>query len=353
MNAGPVLIMAGGTGGHVFPALAVARELEALGTPVVWLGTRAGLEADVVPRAGFAMESIQVTGLRGKGMTRLLKAPFMLALALWQALGVLRRVRPRAVLGMGGFVTGPGGLMAWLTRRPLLIHEQNSVAGLTNRILSRFATRVMEAFPGSLPEAVHTGNPVREDIAALPEPEHRVAAHEGAMHLLVLGGSLGAQALNEVVPRAVARLSGVLRPEVWHQTGRRKLDAGRRAYEMAAVGPEDIDVAELHDATSFGELQQSEAVGFCPLGEGGRFAESGATKLGGKLPINPSGGLESRGHPLGASGLAQIHEIVTQLRHEAGNRQVENCRLGLAENGGGLVGYEGAAMGIHLLERFA
>jgi len=127
----------------------------------------------------------------------------------------------------------------------------------------------------------------------------------------------------------------------------------RRAYEMAAVGPEDIDVAELHDATSFGELQQSEAVGFCPLGEGGKLAESGATRLGGKLPINPSGGLESRGHPLGASGLAQIHEIVTQLRHEAGSRQVENCRLGLAENGGGLVGFEGAAMGIHILEKFA
>ena len=127
----------------------------------------------------------------------------------------------------------------------------------------------------------------------------------------------------------------------------------RRAYEMAAVGPGDIDVAELHDATSFGELQQSEAVGFCPLGEGGKLAESGATILGGKLPINPSGGLESRGHPLGASGLAQIHEIVTQLRHEAGSRQVENCSLGLAENGGGLVGFEGAAMGIHILERIA
>jgi len=125
----------------------------------------------------------------------------------------------------------------------------------------------------------------------------------------------------------------------------------KKAYEISGVGPDDIDVAELHDATAFGELQHSEAVGFCPPGEGGLFAESGATKLGGRLPINPSGGLESRGHPLGASGLGQIHEIVTQLRHEAGPRQVKNCRIGLSENGGGLIGFEGAALGIHILER--
>lgn len=235
MSGRPILIMAGGTGGHVFPALAVARELRARGAPVVWLGTHRGLEARVVPEAGFPMEWVKVSGLRGKGVLKWFQAPFMLTLALWQALGVLWRVRPLAVLGMGGFVTGPGGLMAWLTRRPLLIHEQNSVAGLTNRLLAPLACRVMEAFPGSLPRALHTGNPVREEIAALPVPAERFAGRQGALRLLVLGGSLGAQVLNEVVPAALARIAPGERPEVWHQTGSRNLEAGRRAYQEAGV----------------------------------------------------------------------------------------------------------------------
>src|SRR5690606_6687072 len=182
-----ILIMAGGTGGHVFPALAVAEELRSAGHPVVWLGTQAGLEARVVPAAGLPMAWVRVRGLRGKGLLRVLTAPFMLAGALLQAGSVLCRLRPRAVLGMGGFVTGPGGFMAWLLRRPLLIHEQNSVAGLTNRLLAPLATRVMEAFPGSLPvrlQPLHTGNPVRGAITRVAPPAERFAGREGPMRLL-------------------------------------------------------------------------------------------------------------------------------------------------------------------------
>jgi UDP-N-acetylglucosamine--N-acetylmuramyl-(pentapeptide) pyrophosphoryl-undecaprenol N-acetylglucosamine transferase len=233
----PVLIMAGGTGGHVFPALAVARELTALGVPVSWLGTRRGLEASVVPAAGYPLNLFRVTGLRGKGALRLLLAPFMLLLAMLQALVVLLRIRPVAVLGMGGFTAGPGGVVAWLLRRPLLIHEQNSVPGTTNRLLAPLARRVLEGFPGSLParyKALHTGNPVRADIAALPEPRERFRGREGELRLLVIGGSLGAQVLNRVVPEAVARLPEGLSLRVHHQTGRAEETAVREHY--AALG---------------------------------------------------------------------------------------------------------------------
>ncbi len=237
-NGRPILIMAGGTGGHVFPALAVARELKQAGMPVVWLGTRAGLEAKVVPQAGFKVAWIKVSGLRGKGLLKQIAAPFMLMHALWQSLWVMLSLRPRAVLGMGGFVTGPGGLMAWLTRRPLLIHEQNSIAGLTNRLLAPLAKCVMEAFPGALAdkaETIHTGNPVRADIAALAAPDARFASHDKPLHLLVLGGSLGAQALNETVPQALALLPEAQRPQVRHQAGAKQIDACVAAYQAASV----------------------------------------------------------------------------------------------------------------------
>lgn len=234
----PILIMAGGTGGHVFPALAVARELQQAGMPVVWMGTHAGLEAKIVPAAGFPMAWVKVSGLRGKGFMQRLRAPFMLAYALLQSLWIMLSLRPRAVLGMGGFVTGPGGLMAWLTRRPLLIHEQNSIAGMTNRLLAPLARCVMEAFPGALADkaaTLHTGNPVRADIAALQAPEQRLAAHDKPLHLLVLGGSLGAQALNETVPQALAMLSEEQRPQVQHQAGGKQLDGCLAAYQAAGV----------------------------------------------------------------------------------------------------------------------
>ena len=221
-NRRPILIMAGGTGGHVFPALAVADELRALGVPVSWLGTRQGLEARVVPEAGYPMSTIRVSALRGKGLLRKFLAPVMLILALWQTLIVFLRLRPAAVLGMGGFTAGPGGVTAWLLRRPLLIHEQNAIPGKTNRLLAPLARCVMEGFPGSLPavrHAVHTGNPVRAEIIALPSPEERFAARGDSLRLLVVGGSLGAQVLNETVPQAIGELPEHERPQVHHQTG--------------------------------------------------------------------------------------------------------------------------------------
>lgn len=229
----PVLIMAGGTGGHVFPALAVAAELSARGVAVAWLGTRRGLEARVVPAAGYPLETVRVSGLRGKGALRLLLAPFMLTLALLQALSIQLRLRPCAVLGMGGFTAGPGGVIAWLLRRPLLIHEQNSVAGMTNRWLLPFARTVMEAFPGSLPATrhpVHTGNPVRAEITQLPAPAERFAMRSGALRVLVIGGSLGARALNETVPAAVQQLAAGHSLQLHHQTGRTDVETVRAAY---------------------------------------------------------------------------------------------------------------------------
>ena len=240
--------MAGGTGGHVFPALAVADELRARGVEVLWLGTRRGIESDVVPRANIDISYINIAGLRGKGMLDLVYAPFKLIAALAQAIAVLRRLQPAAVLGMGGFVTGPGGIAAWLLRKPLLIHEQNAIAGLTNRLLRPFATRVMEAFPRSLQRALHTGNPVRKSIAALHDTNK--AEPSGQLKLLVVGGSLGAKALNEVVPEALAQLAPAQRPEVWHQTGRKLIDATRAIYERhqlnARVDPFIDDMAAAY-----------------------------------------------------------------------------------------------------------
>ena len=234
----PVLIMAGGTGGHVFPALAVARELSILDAPVIWLGTRRGIEAELVPAADIPLEWVRVSGLRGKGWTAWLLAPWRLLVAVVDALRVLRRQRPRVVLGMGGFASGPGGLAAWLLGRPLIIHEQNSVAGLTNRLLAGLAREVLEAFPGSFSGRVKArtvGNPVRAEIFAVPEPDVRLAGRNGPLRLLVLGGSQGALALNETVARAVAALPADLRPEIRHQAGRATLDAATSAYRDAAV----------------------------------------------------------------------------------------------------------------------
>ncbi len=237
MNGRPVVILAGGTGGHVYPALAVAEWLRAGGVPVVWMGTRTGLEARVVPRAGIEMEWLEVSGLRGKGALAWAGAPLRLGRALLQAWRVLGRHRPRSVLGMGGFVSGPGGVAAALRRIPLVIHEQNAVAGLTNRLLRPLARRLLEGFPGVFgdPRAEHVGNPVRAEIAALPPPEVRFAGRRDPWRLLVVGGSLGALALNETVPRALARLRPEDRPEVLHQAGAKTLETARAAYAQAGV----------------------------------------------------------------------------------------------------------------------
>jgi UDP-N-acetylglucosamine--N-acetylmuramyl-(pentapeptide) pyrophosphoryl-undecaprenol N-acetylglucosamine transferase len=239
MSRGPILIMAGGTGGHVFPALALARLLRAASHEVVWLGTRAGLEARVVPAENFAIEWLAMSGLRGKGTATLLLAPFKLLQAVWQALGIVRRRRPALVVGFGGFVTGPGGVAAWLTRRPLLIHEQNAIAGYSNRVLAHLARRVLCAFPDAFPAGVETrvvGNPVRAEIVMQPPPSQRFAKRDGALRLLVVGGSLGAARLNSVVPFAVKESGLELR--VRHQAGERGIDAARKAYAEAGVTAE-------------------------------------------------------------------------------------------------------------------
>jgi UDP-N-acetylglucosamine--N-acetylmuramyl-(pentapeptide) pyrophosphoryl-undecaprenol N-acetylglucosamine transferase len=235
--------MAGGTGGHVFPALALARLLRAQSYEVVWLGTQRGLEARVVPADRLPIEFLSVGGLRGKGLTTLLVAPFRLALALSQALRVMWRHRPVVVVGLGGFVTGPGGVAAWLTRRPLLIHEQNAVAGFTNRCLSHLAREVLEAFPGSFGNGVKAraiGNPVRQDISAIAPPTVRFADRTGAIRILVIGGSQGATRLNAVVPQALARLkqlapADIPAIDVRHQAGERWIEAGRQSYATAGV----------------------------------------------------------------------------------------------------------------------
>jgi UDP-N-acetylglucosamine--N-acetylmuramyl-(pentapeptide) pyrophosphoryl-undecaprenol N-acetylglucosamine transferase len=240
----PVLIMAGGTGGHVFPALALARLLREQDRQVIWLGTRRGLEARVVPADGFAIEWLSVSGLRGKGLVAVLKAPFMLVLSVWQALRIIARHKPAVVVGLGGFVTGPGGLAAWLLGRPLVVHEQNAIAGFTNRCLARLARSVLTAFPSALagrPRVRLIGNPVRADIAALSLPAERFAGHEGPIRLLVIGGSLGARRLNEVVPQALALLARdatAQRFTVRHQAGEKLIDAARAAYAGAGVAGE-------------------------------------------------------------------------------------------------------------------
>jgi UDP-N-acetylglucosamine--N-acetylmuramyl-(pentapeptide) pyrophosphoryl-undecaprenol N-acetylglucosamine transferase len=247
INARPVLIMAGGTGGHVFPALAVADELSSRGIPVVWLGTRAGIEAQLVPQAGYPIEWISITGLRGKNTLTLLLAPVRILLACWQALLVLLRRKPCAVLGMGGFASGPGGVMAWLLRKPLLLHEQNAIAGLTNKILSKFASVVLQAFPGVFKNATTTGNPVRKSICEIMKPEDRFAKRyqqdqqagqlqtQKPLRLLVIGGSLGAVKLNEVIPQALAKIDESQRPEVVHQTGSKNIEAAKTLYSEANV----------------------------------------------------------------------------------------------------------------------
>ena len=247
------MIMAGGTGGHVFPALAVADVLHARGHEVAWIGTRQGLEASVVPAAGIPMAWIEVGGLRGKGMATLLQSPWRIARALAQALGIFRRLRPAAALGMGGFASGPGGLAARLGGCPLVLHEQNAVPGMTNRILSHVATRVLEGFPGSFAssrQGEYVGNPVRASIAALPPPEIRLAARSGKPRLLVIGGSQGAQVLNDCVPQVLVRLDAALRPEVWHQTGARDAQSVAAAYQAygipARVVPFIEDMAQAY-----------------------------------------------------------------------------------------------------------
>lgn len=248
------LVMAGGTGGHVFPALAVARALQAQGGTVEWLGTERGIEAQLIPEADIPLHFITVEGVRGKGKLALLKAPLQIARAIRQARAVVKSVAPDAVLGFGGFATGPGGVAARIGGIPLIIHEQNAVAGTTNRLLARIANRVLEAFPSGLPGGQQVGNPVRDEIVALPEPESRIA-QQRPLRLLVLGGSLGAVAVNELVPGAIALMPEELRPSVVHQAGKRHLDIARDSYEQAGVDADVVPfIADMAGAYSNADL---------------------------------------------------------------------------------------------------
>src|ERR1035437_7143316 len=228
-----IMIMAGGTGGHVFPALAVAEYLTQQGWRVLWLGAKTGMEATLVPKHGYEMAWVRFSGLRGKGFARALALPANLLVAFWQSARAILAARPDVVLGMGGYISFPGGMMASLLKRPLAIHEQNSIPGLANKVLSRLADRVLQG-------AQLSGNPVRKEIAALAAPRERCAARAGRLKLLVLGGSLGAQVLNETVPQALSLLPEETRPEVTHQAGAKHIESLRAGYAAAGVRAEAL-----------------------------------------------------------------------------------------------------------------
>jgi len=232
------LVMAGGTGGHIFPGLAVAEALRERGWRVHWLGVPGSMEQQLVPPRGFAFEAVEFGGVRGKGLGTLLRLPLRLGKACWQSLQVLRRVRPDVVLGLGGYITFPGGVMAALLGKPLVLHEQNSVAGAANKLLARLAKRVFSAFPDVLPQGRWVGNPLRTAFLNQADPATRFAPRSGPLRLLVVGGSLGAKALNDAVPQALALIPAAQRPSVLHQSGAKQIDALRASYAAAGVEAE-------------------------------------------------------------------------------------------------------------------
>ncbi|CAM3922655.1 undecaprenyldiphospho-muramoylpentapeptide beta-N-acetylglucosaminyltransferase [Bordetella tumulicola] len=235
MTTPTILIMAGGTGGHIMPGLAVAQVLRERGWRVLWLGNPDKMEGRLVPQRGIELVPMHFQGVRGRGVAALLKLPFLLARACVQAWQRLSQVRPDVVLGMGGYVAFPGGMMATLRGMPLVVHEQNAVAGTANRWLAKRARRVLSGFPGVLPRAEVLGNPVRLDLCDLPKPAVRYGERSGPLRILVVGGSLGAQALNTVLPRALALMAPETRPQITHQSGEQHLQALRQAYAEAGV----------------------------------------------------------------------------------------------------------------------
>jgi len=255
-----VVIMAGGTGGHVFPALAVAESLREQGIDVQWLGTSRGIEAQLVPSAQIQLHCIKVEGVRGKSKLSLLLAPIKLLQALWQAAVVLRSISPHAVIGFGGFASGPGGMVAKILGIPLLIHEQNAIAGSTNKLLRPFADKTMQAFKGALAGAETVGNPVRREIAALPAPRQRLAEKYSAkptgLNIFVLGGSLGAMAINELIPRALALIPTNDSPNIWHQAGRNKAELTSQHYASCGIANARIDdfINDMAAAYSWADL---------------------------------------------------------------------------------------------------
>ncbi len=247
-----LMVMAGGTGGHVYPAMAVADHLQAQGWQIVWLATEGGIENRLIANKNYDVAVIKMRGVRGKGVLRWLVLPVQLLIACSQSFLAIWRHKPSVVLGMGGFAAFPGGLMAWLLRRPLIVHEQNSIAGLTNRSLSHFAQQVLAAFPSAFgARAKLVGNPVRADITAVAAPQQRLPGRSGPLRLLVIGGSLGAQVLNEVIPPALAQLPAETRPQVIHQAGTRHIEALQANYQAAGVTADTRafieDMAAMYD----------------------------------------------------------------------------------------------------------
>lgn len=236
--------MAGGTGGHVFPGLAVAEQLQQRGWDIRWLGTADRMEAELVPKHGIEIDFIQVKGIRGQGITRLLKAPFQIVSAVLQARKHFKQWKPDAVLGMGGYVSGPGGIAAWLMGIPVVLHEQNAVAGLTNQWLAKVARKVFQAFPGAFPDAQVVGNPVRKDVVQLPLPEERMMKRDGSLRILVMGGSQGARILNQTLPETMAKLGAGY--TVFHQAGKGNADEVEKRYQECSVAAE-IKVSEFID----------------------------------------------------------------------------------------------------------
>ncbi|WP_114767200.1 undecaprenyldiphospho-muramoylpentapeptide beta-N-acetylglucosaminyltransferase [Vibrio rhodolitus] len=232
-NKKRLMVMAGGTGGHVFPGLAVAKKLQQQGWEIRWLGTADRMEADLVPKHGIEIDFIKVKGLRGQGVMRLLAAPFQIINAIGQARRHMKAWQPDAVLGMGGYVSGPGGIAAWLLGIPVVLHEQNAVAGLTNQWLAKIAKKVFQAFPGAFPSAEVVGNPVREDVVALPEPQVRMQDRQGPIRILVMGGSQGARILNQTMPQVMAQLGDGY--QVRHQAGKNSQQEVATAYEANQV----------------------------------------------------------------------------------------------------------------------
>jgi len=254
-GAGPVLILAGGTGGHIFPGIAVAQALRARGAPVLWLGSDGGLETQLVPNAGIDLRTLAVRGIRGKGWAARLAAPFRIAASVFSAWRLLGQARPCSALAFGGFAAGPGGIAAWLRRVPLLVHEQNRVPGVTNRILAHFAKSKLCGFAGALPGGEWVGNPVRSSIAALPVPRERFAGRDGRLRLLVLGGSQGAAAINLVLPQVLQQITQSERPLVRHQSGARHLARTRELHAAAGVDAQvDAFIDDMAQAYAWADL---------------------------------------------------------------------------------------------------
>lgn len=254
MKAKRLLVMAGGTGGHVFPGLAVAHQLMEQGWQVRWLGTADRMEADLVPKHGIEIDFIQISGLRGKGWRAQLGAPLRIWRAIRQARQIMRDYQPDVVLGMGGYVSGPGGVAAWLQGIPVVLHEQNAIAGLTNRWLSRIAAKVLQAFPGAFAKAPVVGNPVRQDVLALPEPAQRMKDRSGSLRVLVVGGSQGARVLNRTLPAVAAALGDQI--TLWHQVGKGALPEVEQAYQAAGATGHKITefIDDMADAYQWADV---------------------------------------------------------------------------------------------------